>query len=183
MTIWIAFLRAVNVAGVNRLPMAAFRDLLAGLAPAGTGMADVKTYIQSGNAVFRSDLSAPVLARSIADAVHDKFGFRPPVLMRSLAEVEAVLAGNPFAGEAGNMVHLFFADRELPRATVDFLASVAAPSERYALRGKVVWLHLPDGIGRSKLAARVGGLPIEMTARNLNTVEAVAALGRKMDAR
>ncbi|MEZ5779079.1 MAG: DUF1697 domain-containing protein [Paracoccaceae bacterium] len=182
MTTWIAFLRAVNVSGVNRLPMAEFRDILGAMKPGGKALDGVKTYIQSGNVVFRSDQGGSVLAQAIADAVLARFGFRPPVLMRTLAEIEAALAGNPFAQEEGNKVHFFFMERDLPRATGDFLASVATPSERHAFRGKLLWLHLPDGIGRSKLAQRVGALPIEMTARNMRTVEAVAALGRTLEA-
>ncbi len=180
MTVWIAFLRAVNVSGVNRLPMAEFREMLQGLGGDQKVLVGVRTYIQSGNAVFRSALSGPVLAAMIADAVLARFGFRPPVLMRTAEEIEAALSANPFAGEEGNKVHFFFMERELPRATGDFLASVAAPSERHAFRGKVLWLHLPEGIGRSKLAQRVGALPIDMTARNMLTVRAVADLARKV---
>lgn len=156
------------------MPMEEFRALLAEM-----GLEEPKTYIQSGNAVFRSDQSGPVLAARIADAMLARFGFRPPVLMLTAEEIEAALAACPFGGEAGNKVHFFFMERELPRATGDFLNSVAAPGERHAWRGKVLWLNLPDGIARSELAHRVMNLPIDITARNLTTVTAVAALARK----
>jgi uncharacterized protein (DUF1697 family) len=176
MTVWVALLRAVNVSGVNRLPMAEFRDALDA-----SGLRGAKTYVQSGNAVFRSDKAAPALAGQIADIVLKGFGFRPPVLMLSRAEIDAALAGNPYKGEPGDKVHFFFLERDLPRATGDFLRSMAAPSERYFYRGKVLWLHLPDGIGRSKLAQRVGALPIDITARNMKTVEALAAMAAKAE--
>lgn len=177
MTVWIALLRAVNVGGVNRLPMEAFRALLAE-----QGHDGAKTYIQSGNAVFRSGQSAPELQAGIADSVLARFGFRPPVLMRTLAEMEAAHRGCPFRTEAGEKVFFHFMERELPRATADFLKSVAAADERYAYQGRVLWLHLPGGAGRSKLADRVGRLPVEMTARNLKTVEALIALARRLEA-
>lgn len=176
MTVWIALLRAVNVSGVNRLPMAEFRGLLEGL-----GYEGARTYIQSGNAVFRSARAAPQIAAEIADGVHAGFGFRPPVLMLTRTALAAAVAGNPWAGEPGDKVHVFFMDRELPRATGDFLKSVAAPGESYRWQGKVLWLHLPDGIGRSKLAHRVMNLPIDITARNMRSAEAILALAMKLE--
>ncbi|MCY1127035.1 DUF1697 domain-containing protein [Frigidibacter sp. RF13] len=177
MTVWIALLRAVNVSGVNTLPMEPFRALLDELRLEGA-----RTYIQSGNAVFRSAQSAGALQALIADGVLKRFGFRPPVLMRTLAEMEAAHRGCPFTVEAGEKVFFHFMERELPRATGDFLKSLATAEERYAFQGRMLWLHLPGGAGRSKLADRVGRLPIDMTARNLKTVEALIALARKLEA-
>ncbi len=177
MTVWVALLRAVNVSGVNRLPMEEFRASLAGV-----GLERVRTYIQSGNAVFRSDRSAPVLAAQIADTVLAGFGFRPPVLMLSREELAAARAACPFEAEPGDKVHFFFMEKDLPRAGADFLRALAAPSERYAWRGKVLWLHLPEGIGRSKLARRVIDLPIDVTARNMKSVDAILTLAAKLEA-
>ncbi len=182
MTVWIGFLRAVNVGGVNRLPMAEFRDMLAGLAHGGQGLVGVKTYIQSGNAVFQSDLPQPVLGAMIADAVLARFGFRPPILLLTRAELEAALAANPFPKAAPDKLHYFFMDRSLPNATAAFLKSLAGPTEEYAFHGKILWLHLPDGIGRSKLAHRVMNLPLDITARNGKSVAAIAILARKLAA-
>ena len=171
--VWVALLRAVNVSGVNRLPMAEFRAMLAG-----QGLAPVKTYLQSGNAVFRSDRTAPVLAAMIADGVLARFGFRPPVLILSAARFQAALAANPFLSAVDDPSHLhaFFMDRALPDAGFAFLKALAAGREAYAVRGKVLWLYLPDGLARSRLAHRVMGLPVDITARNLRSVQAIAAL-------
>lgn len=177
MTVWIALLRAVNVSGVNRLPMEGFRALLDEM-----GLEGAKTYIQSGNAVFRSAKAAGELQALIADGVLKRFGFRPPVLMRTLGELEAAHRGCPFRAEAGEKVFFHFMDRDLPRATGDFLKSLATAEERYAFHGRMLWLHLSGGAGRSKLADRVGRLPVDMTARNLRTVEALIAIGQKLEA-
>lgn len=177
METWIALLRAVNVSGVNRLPMAEFRDMLTGI-----GLQSARTYIQSGNAVFRSDLTAPVLSQRIADGVLQGFGFRPPVLVLGQPAFQAALDASPFPKAAAEPTHLhaFFMDRAMPEAGLAFLKSVAAPGEEYALRGRVLWLYLPAGIARSKLAHRVMNLPIEITARNLRSVQAIAELARKL---
>lgn len=175
MTVWVALLRAVNVGGKNALPMEGFRAALEGL-----GFEGVKTYIQSGNAVFRSDCSGAELVALIADAVLSRFGFRPPVIMLTLPEIESALTNCPFAAEQADKVHFYFMERALPRATNEFLRALATPTERYAFQGKVLWLHLPDGLGRSKLAARVGALPLDVTARNMKSVTALLALARKV---
>ncbi len=172
MAVWVALLRAVNVSGANKLPMAEFRDAL------GTaGLPDAKTYVQSGNAVFRSDLTAGALSDLIADLILRGFGFRPPVLVIDQAALQAALAGNPFVQAADpRHVHAFFMARALPDAGFAFLKALAVDGEAYAVRGKVLWLHLPAGLARSKLAHRVMNLPVDITARNLRSVEAVAKL-------
>lgn len=140
------------------------------------GLIGVKSYIQSGNLVLRSDLPAHPVGALIADTIHAEFGFRPPVLMLEAAQIAAALAQNPLAKDGVNPTHLhfFFMEKTLPEATLGFLQSVAAPTEKYAYRGKVLWLHLPDGLGKSKLARRVMALPIDVTARNLRTVQTIA---------
>ena len=177
MTVWVALLRAVNVGGVNKLPIAGFRAMLADL-----GLESPRTYIQSGNAVFRSPLAAPALAQRIADATLAGFGFRPPVLIIASADLQRALAANPFPQtEDPKHVHAFFMDRALPDAGFAFLKALATPTERYAMRGKVLWLHLPDGVARSKLATRVTALPVDITARNLRSVQAIADLARAIE--
>ncbi len=177
MDTWVALLRGVNVSGVNRLPMAGFRDMLAGL-----GLVSPKTYVQSGNVVFRSGLTAAALSDRIADGVLAGFGFRPPVFVLSQAQFQAALTANPFPKAVDEPTHLhgFFMDRALPDATMAFLKSVAVPGEDYAIRGRVLWLYLPHGLGRSKLAARVTALPIGITARNYRSIAAIAEMAAKL---
>jgi uncharacterized protein (DUF1697 family) len=177
MTVWIGLLRAVTVGGHNILPMA---ELRAALTTA--GLAGVKTYVQSGNLVFRSDRPRHELGPLIADTIHAKFGFRPPVLVLSREEMERARDGHPFAQAVAEptTLHVFFMERPLPEATGAFLRSLAVPGEDYAFRGKLLWLYLPHGAGRSKLAQRVTALPLDVTARNLRTVMALVDLTAKV---
>lgn len=179
METYVALLRAVNVAGVNRLPMNEFRDLLAQ-----QGLSSPKTYVQSGNVVFRSDRSPATLAEIIADAVLGEFAFRPPVQVLTQPQFQAALDSNPFPDAAAmpTLVHGFFMDRVLPGQTMGFLQSVAVSGEQYAVRGRVLWLYLPEGLGRSKLAKRVMALPIGITARNYKSIAAIAELATKLTA-
>src|SRR5690349_7693448 len=91
-TTWIVFLRGVNIRSNRRVPMAAFRDLLVDL-----GFADARTWIVSGNAWFTSRrTSGAAIAAEIERALEAKLGFAVAVVARSLAELDGVVAGNPF---------------------------------------------------------------------------------------
>lgn len=170
----IALLRGVNVGGAGKLPMAAFRALLEGL-----GCTGVATYIQSGNAVFRSAVPKPELGARIAAAIAEGHGFRPEVFLLSHGEIEAALAANPFpvAEAEGNKVHLFFFAADVSGVDLAPVAALARRGERVAVAGRVLYLHAPEGIGRSELAQKMGRfLPGPATARNLSSVRAIAAL-------
>jgi uncharacterized protein (DUF1697 family) len=177
MNTYIALLRGVNVGGSNKLPM---RDLAALLQE--LGLQSVKTYIQSGNAVFQSEqTNARELSESITAAIHRSKGFAPYTLILTQEELAAAAAANPFPeGEAEpKTLHLFFLDG-IPQAyDPSALERVKAPDERYQLIGRVFYLHAPAGIGRSKLAETAGkGWRVNITARNWRTVCEILALAR-----
>ena len=166
-----AFLRGVNVGGAGKLPMSSFRTMLAGL-----GLRRVQTHIQSGNAVFDTDLEPDVLERMIRDAVAARFGFSADVFIRSAAEIASVLAENPFADADPARIHVFFL-KTTPDPDEDVLRAFALPGDAWRIGPRRFILHAPGGIGQSKLAARLDRLlPGPMTARNLRTVAAVERL-------
>ena len=167
MATWIALFRGINVGGKNILPMAELRAELEGL-----GLENVATYIQSGNVVFRSGArSAAKLQARIVDTVEVSHGFRAPVLVISAKELERALRRNPFPKVTeGKSLHLGFLFTKPKRPDLDAVASLATPTEEFRLVDRVFYLHAPDGVGRSKLAARVEKLlGVEVTARNLRT--------------
>lgn len=183
MTVHIAFLRGINVGGHHKLPMRELVGLLEGL-----GFESARTYIQSGNAVFRSDREdTSRMADDIRDAIGERYGFRPRVYLLGRGALRGAMDVNPFpeAEEDPKTLQLFFLDRD--PGDIDFgpLEAVQTVNERFALIGSVFYLHAPDGIGRSKLVERVGrGWDVELTARNWRTVgkvmdmaDAVAADG------
>jgi uncharacterized protein (DUF1697 family) len=175
MGVRIALLRGINVGGAGKLPMAAFRDLLRDL-----GLTSVSTYIQSGNAVFRSDLATGVLEPMIRDAVAARFGFAPETFVLTAAEIATALTDHPFDGADPKFVHVFFL-RELPGTLDDAgMRALAAAGDGWALSPGRLTLHTPAGIGRSKLAGRLHNfLPGQMTARNLRTVAALKRMATR----
>jgi uncharacterized protein (DUF1697 family) len=168
MSVKVALLRGVNVSGAGKLPMAEFRALLAGL-----GLGRAATYIQSGNAVFETDLAAPVLEPMIRDAVAARFGFAPETFVLTADEIAAALTDHPFAAAEPNRVHVFFL-RETPAPDDAALRALALPGDGWHVAPRRFTLHTPGGIGTSKLAEKLPKLlPVPMTARNLRTVAAL----------
>ncbi|WP_172297678.1 DUF1697 domain-containing protein [Pseudoruegeria sp. HB172150] len=172
MSVTVALLRGINVGGKNSLPMAEWRAMLEGL-----GAEEVKTYIQSGNAVFRGEVGAG----AISDAIETEKGFRPHVLVLPLSSYEEVLDACPYAeqGETdGKAVHVFFADGK-PKQPDAAILALATETEAVAVAGNTAFLLAPDGIGRSKLAAKLEkALSVPVTARNWKSAVAIRALGR-----
>ncbi len=168
MTVYVALLRGINVGGNNILPMKEFRDLLASL-----GCDDVATYIQSGNAVFKSSRTAPTLAKSIAESIESNYGFRPSVLVLTAKDFDAIAAANPYSvpADEANQVHILFLQKVALKANTARLKEIATASEKFVLTDQAFYLHAPDGIGRSRLAAGVEKcLGVPATGRNIRTV-------------
>lgn len=163
---WVALLRGVNVGGGNKVPMADLRGLCERL-----GWEDVRSYIASGNLVFRSEGDAAALAHTLRTEMADAMGVNVPVLVLPAATVAMALADCPFRPEKGNQCHAFFLWSE-PQVDWAAYAAHRIPSEELAVGGRVAWLHTPEGFGHSKLAEKLGKVitGTDMTGRNLNTL-------------
>jgi uncharacterized protein (DUF1697 family) len=165
---WIALLRGINVSGTHTVPM---KDLVKTLTQA--GLLSVRTYIQSGNVVFQSTQGTQrTLGTQIAQLMEKKFGFRPAVMMLSDLELSDAINGNPFpkAIAEPKSLHLCFLSDTPSNPDFDALTKLRAGKEAFALKGKVFYLHTPDGYGNSKLAAKVErALGVATTCRNWRT--------------
>ncbi len=175
MSTWILLLRGINVGGKNILPMSELvRDLKA------LNLENIQTYIQSGNVVFRSSRKvSPTLGTRIATQIERCHGFRPHVLLLSEDQLEAAIESNPFeeAEADSKTLHLFFLASAPTAPDIESLTRVKSPSERFHLTDHTFYLHAPDGIGRSRLAARAEKLlGVAATARNWRTVLKLRAL-------
>ncbi len=173
----VALVRGINVGGRNSVPMAELRSVLEAL-----GLEDVTTYIQSGNVVFRSRAAVKTLPASMEDAIADAFGVRPTVLLRTPAELMAVVESNSFlsAGADASKLHVVFLERKPAAVDAKRLDPDRSPPDAFELVGRELYLHLPNGAGRSKLGIdyveRV--LRVRATQRNWNTVLKLLALTR-----
>ena len=174
MTSYVALLRGINVGGKHSLPMQDLRDILASLA-----CENIRTYIQSGNAVFRSGDNRTQLSSKIEATVNKQFGFGPKVLLLTVDHYRSVLAANPFpkAIDDPKSLHISFLSENPTEPDLTALDALKSSTENYALLENAFYLHAPDGIGRSKLAAKVEKcLGVPTTGSNWRTATKLAEM-------
>jgi uncharacterized protein (DUF1697 family) len=178
MTRQAVLLRGINLAGRNRVPMAELREALAA-----EGFEDVQTYLQSGNAVVTTALSAAKLARKVERILGDRFGLDIAVVARSRAQLAQVVRHNPLGDVATNpsLYLVTFLDGAVAPAVVKKLEEVAAPGERVVVAGREIYAWHPNGAGRSKLWSLLSGrgLGVTATARNWTTVTKLLELAER----
>ena len=166
---YVALLRGVNVGGKNKLPMADLRDIFTA-----AGCAAVQTYIQSGNVVFEAaqDLAERV-PEIVPRAIRRRFGYETAVVMRSSEELRQVVASNPFdtSGDP-RFLHVAFLEDTPGAEAVSRLDPQRSPPDTFAVRGRNVHLHYPNGVARSKLTNEclAAQLQTASTMRNWRTV-------------
>jgi uncharacterized protein (DUF1697 family) len=176
MPVHVALLRAINLAGTNRVSMGDLRDLFAGL-----GFADVQSLLQSGNLVFRSRETGEKLERLLEKETAKRLGLETNYFVRTAAQWQSVVAKNPFPQEAkrdpGHLLVMFLKDAPKAAAVQALAASIRGP-EIVRARGKELYVVYPEGVGRSRLtnAAIEKKLGTRSTGRNWRTVEKLRAL-------
>ncbi|MFZ2955694.1 MAG: DUF1697 domain-containing protein [Candidatus Ozemobacteraceae bacterium] len=180
MKTYIALFRGVNVGGNNLLSMKDLVILLEKLDSHG-----VKTYIQSGNAVFRNAAeSGSWLLSRISAEIKKTHGFEPQVFLLELEDLEKAIELNPFpeAESTPQTLHLFFLGFAPENPDLQALENMKRDSERCKLIDNVFYLHAPEGIGRSKLASRVEkSLGVAATARNWRSVGKILNMAKHRD--
>ncbi len=172
-TRYVALLRGTNLGRARQVDMTRLREILTA-----RGHAAVRTHLRSGNVVLDSPLTEAELAEDLTTAVGAEFGFDVPVVVRTGTELAAVVAGDPFATVATDPARYlvtFMAEPPDP-AAVDALPR--AERGDYLVRGRELYLWLPDGIQNTPLASWKWDRLINRpgTARNWNTVVRLAAL-------
>jgi uncharacterized protein (DUF1697 family) len=177
-----ALLRAVNLAGHNKISMDALRRLCES-----AGLENPRTYVQSGNVLFRTtrrDLRK--LAKDLENCIEKSSGFRTDVILRTSSQLREVVAANPFADRVGiepaKLLVVFLATA-LPKAVREQVQAIKTNPEELRVTEQELYIYFPEGIGRSKLQLK----PIEKqmriagTARNWNTVTKLLALAEEME--
>ena len=170
MTGYVALLRAVNVGGTGKLPMTELKAMCEA-----AGFTRVRTYIASGNVVFDAKGSEAQVKAALEAELEAYAGKKVGVLVRTPAEMKAVLADNPFSGRATNRTVAIFLDEVPPPDALDKVSGVNGEDLRLGRRE--IYVHYGDGMADSKLkiAAAAAG-----TARNMNTVAKLAAMATEI---
>lgn len=163
-------LRGINVGGKCRLPM---KDLVVFFEKAGCSA--VRTYLQSGNVVFRAPARiVRGIAATVTERIATTFGFAPPILLRTDEEIAAVASANPFERSVGSIERflvLFLADEPSPDKVARLDCS-RSPPDAFLVRGGEIYLHCPNGFARTKLTNDYFDRMLETTStgRNWRTV-------------
>ncbi len=166
----VALLRGINVGGRGRVAMADLRELVASL-----GYEDVATYVQSGNVVLTG---ASVDAAALEAAIEERLGVSSAVVVLSREELERVVADNPWPDEKdGKHLHVIFTAGEPDADVVSAAQEKASGGDEARIVNGTLYMHTPNGLGRSKLAAELSRKgPEDGTARNWTTVTKLLAM-------
>jgi uncharacterized protein (DUF1697 family) len=174
----IVLLRGVNLASRNRISMPDLREALEE-----AGFEDVSTYVQSGNVVLTSKASAKQVESDVRRLLADRFGLDIAVVVRTRAELAAVVKRNPLGKVATNpkLYQVTFLEKAPTAELVRNLEAVAVGKEQVAHIGRELYAWHPDGVARSKLAALMAGkgLGVTATARNWRTVTKLLELAEQ----
>lgn len=171
MAVFISMLRAINVGGHNKIKMDALRALYQSL-----GLKGVQSHLQSGNVIFSSQHSnSSRLAATIEEGIETAFGFRPRIILRTLPELKAAIARNPFTDgkerDPARLLVMFLLEAPSQEAKQLLQQLDTAPEELH-ITGPEVYLYYPAGAGQSKLTGALIEKKLKTlgTARNWNTV-------------
>ena len=169
MKTWIALLRGINVGGRNRLPMQSLSQILES-----AGCEQVTTYIQSGNVVFNGNVdSVDRFGDEIGQAIMEEHGFCPAVRLITADYLSGAIASNPYPEAVSDpkSLHLSFLECPPRDELVSEARRLLSESESFKVIGSLLYLHAPEGIGRSRFANRVDkALQMKTTGRNWRTV-------------
>lgn len=182
MAVFICLLRGINVAGHHKVKMAELRSLCEAL-----GFESPVTYVQSGNVVFGATGKVSALAGRIEAEFSTRFGFSPKALVLTQKQLRSIVDACPFAEQARanpKAVHVFFLRAKPDKSVVAMLADVESGDDEWQLGKDALYLHTPNGFGRSKLAEVIDRkLKVPATARNWRSVEAIVDLAHGIEAR
>jgi uncharacterized protein (DUF1697 family) len=178
-TKYVSLLRGINLGGKNKLPMKSLAGLFTD-----AGCNDVETYIQSGNVVFgASSAVAKRLPSAIAAAIAEQFGYQVSVVIRSATELADVVDNNPFLkrGVDTATLHVAFLAGTPDAKRVTALDGKRSPGDSFEVRGRHIFLRLPNGVARTKLTNDYFDrtLGTTSTLRNWNTVQKLLEMTRR----
>ncbi|MBA3529902.1 MAG: DUF1697 domain-containing protein [Propionibacteriaceae bacterium] len=170
MTRQVAFMRGINVGGKNKISMPGLRAMAEGL-----GYSDVATYINSGNLLFTSAKRASTLATEISSSIEREFGFSIDVTVRSQAQLNTILAENPYPDGDPSQVTVAFLTKAPPAVAEEKVAALASEHEPFTFAGNEVYVNYTQGLGNSALAQQFSkAVGVSATVRNIRTVSKIA---------
>lgn len=178
MTVYVGFLRGINVGGKNKMKMADLKKTLEA-----AGLAHVQTYLQSGNVLFQSEESGETLRPCIEKAISEAVGVAPNVILRTAAELAELVGNCPYDAEAlseGESIQISMLTEEAPQASTDILSKGQSEVDEFQIRGCTIYFLFRQSVLDSKLASNIQKLGDRTTTRNWNTMSKLVELAEAM---
>lgn len=178
MNTYIALLRGINVGGHKKVSMADLRALLSK-----HGFQDVKTYIQSGNVVFRSEVADNRnIASKISQAILDHFGFDVSIIIKTRDEIQLIMDDCPFPSEKKENSYFTMLDKMPENDLVEAVSNLTYPNEEFYLIKNCIYSYYSTGYGNAKFNTNVfeRKFKIAMTSRNYRTMMKLLSLSEEL---
>jgi len=174
----IVLLRGVMPTGKNKVPMAVLRAELTN-----AGFKDVKTYIQSGNVVLKSDLDREELEDRVGEVIKEKIGPELAIVVRTAVELQQMLDGNPFPNYDIKRVFFTMFKTYPTKELIDMVTDIAYNEEELVISDLAAYLYIPGSAARSVLSTNYleRKLKVSMTARNFNTMTRMIQMASEND--
>lgn len=185
MTIYIALLRGINVGGKNIIKMAELKRAFEEI-----GLCEVKTYIQSGNVLFKSNEEEELLRKKIEMKIEENFGFSMIVVLRTIVDLEQIILNCPFSeaeileAESASKVESLYVSLLTytpSQESIELLKAYRSECDNYKVLGREVYLLFHHSISKSKLANNLKKLDVPSTVRNWKTINKLTELSKAME--
>ncbi len=167
---WISIVRGINVGGRNAIKMVDLRDMFVQL-----GFSDVRSYIQSGNVIFESNLiDSKSIEKSISEGIQKRFGLAVQILVLEKETLGKILKNNPFSQDSfkdNACMHITFLSENPDKSLIDKIIDGDYGSDEFYCKDKAIYLYCPNGYGNTKLNNSFfeNKLKLTATTRNLKT--------------
>ena len=182
MIIYIALLRGINVGGKNIIKMSDLKRVFEGI-----GLYEVKTYIQSGNVLFKSNEEEEALRMKIEHEIEKVFGFSVLVILRTATELKQIIQNCPFSEEEASSsskvesLYVSLLLRTPLQENMDCLKTYKNEDDEYLIEGREVFLLFRNSIRNSRLSSNLKKLDVPSTVRNWKTINKLAVLSKAME--
>ena len=178
MTVYIGFLRGINVGGKNKIKMAELKNMLGAM-----GLARAQTYLQTGNMLFESDESAEALGKRIEREISEQFGVSPTVVLRTEEQMEKIMANCPYAADSlaeGQTIQISVLTEAADQQMTEILSHGKGEVDEFLAEGSEIYFLFRQSVLDSKLAANLQKLVDRVTTRNWNTMQKLLEMAKAM---
>ncbi|MDR6553687.1 DUF1697 domain-containing protein [Paenibacillus qinlingensis] len=178
MTVYVGFLRGINVGGKNKIKMTDLKKTLEAI-----GLAHVQTYLQSGNVFFQSEEPSESLRPRIEKAISDAVGVAPTVILRTAAELAELVGNCPYDADdlsEGESIQISVLTEEAPPTLTDILSKGQSEVDEFQMQGCTIYFLFRQSVLDSKLASNMQKLGDRTTTRNWNTMSKLVELAEAL---